>query len=166
MPHFFSLTHFKSVRILNFEVISTLDPIQIQQKLLQSGSSPIQVQSNAHLWIQDVTNDGVLLFSLLWFLYSQKIKMILSVCAALITVDDNSCYVIVNIFLRGGSSVAIVIDCSLSHPTGHKQFTCSHCVCMYHVSLQSLLVLDAFFCLHFCACIYNLAESCMELLSE
>jgi len=65
MPHFFSLTHFKSVRILNFEVISTLDPIQIQQKLLQSGSSPIQVQSNAHLWIQDVTNDGVLLFSLL-----------------------------------------------------------------------------------------------------
>ena len=47
----------------------------------------------------------VLLFSLLlWFLYSQKIKMILSVCAALITIDDNSCYFIVNIFWQGGSS--------------------------------------------------------------
>jgi len=46
----------------------------------------------------------VLLFSLLWFLYSQKIKMILSVCATLITIDDNSCYFIVNIFRRGGSS--------------------------------------------------------------
>jgi len=29
--------------------------------------------------------------------------MILSVCAALITIDDNSCYFIVNIFRRGGS---------------------------------------------------------------
>jgi len=46
----------------------------------------------------------VLLLSLLWFLYSQKIKMILSACAALITIDDNSCYCIVNIFQRGGSS--------------------------------------------------------------
>ena len=42
----------------------------------------------------------VLLFSLQWFLYSQKIKMILSVCAALTTIDDNSCYFIVNIFRR------------------------------------------------------------------
>jgi len=25
----------------------------------------------------------------------------------------------------------IVIDCSLSHPAGHKSFTCSHCVCMH-----------------------------------
>jgi len=33
----------------------------------------------------------VVVFSLLLFLYSQKIKMILSVCAALIIVDDNSC---------------------------------------------------------------------------
>jgi len=46
----------------------------------------------------------VLLFSLLWFICSQKIKMILSVCAALITIDDNSCYIILNIFWRGGSS--------------------------------------------------------------
>ena len=45
----------------------------------------------------------VLLFSSLWFLYSQKIKMILSVCAALIKIDDNSCYFIVNIFQRAGS---------------------------------------------------------------
>jgi len=28
----------------------------------------------------------------------------------------------------------IVIDCSLSHPAGHKPFTCSHCVCMYLVT--------------------------------
>jgi len=27
-------------------------------------------------------------------------------------------------------------------------------------------VLDAFFCLHFCACIYDLAEFCIDLLSE
>jgi len=49
----------------------------------------------------------VLLFSLLWFLYLQKIKTILSVCAhcaALIIIDDNSCHFIVNIFWRGGSS--------------------------------------------------------------
>jgi len=45
----------------------------------------------------------VLLFSLL-FIYLQKIKMLLSVCAALITIDDNSCYFIVNIFRRGGST--------------------------------------------------------------
>jgi len=30
--------------------------------------------------------------------------MILSVCAALITVDDNLCYFITNLFRRGGSS--------------------------------------------------------------
>jgi len=56
----------------------------------------------------------------------------------------------------------IVTDCSLSHPAGHKRFTCSHCVCMYHMTSQSRLVLDAFFCLHFCACIYDLAEFCMD----
>jgi len=43
-------------------------------------------------------------FSLLWFLYSQKIKMILSVCAALITVNDNSCCFIVIFFQRSESS--------------------------------------------------------------
>jgi len=48
-----------------------------------------------------------LLFSLLLFLYSQKIKMILSVCAALITVDDSSCYFIVNIFRRGSSKLVL-----------------------------------------------------------
>jgi len=30
--------------------------------------------------------------------------MILSVCGALITINDNSCYFIVNIFWRGGSN--------------------------------------------------------------
>jgi len=33
----------------------------------------------------------VLVFSLLWFLYSQKIKMILSVRGALITINDIIC---------------------------------------------------------------------------
>ena len=47
--------------------------------------------------IQDVTNDGAVVF-LLWFLYSQKIKTVLSVNAALITIDENLCYFIVNIF--------------------------------------------------------------------
>jgi len=28
----------------------------------------------------------------------------------------------------------IVIDCSLSHAAGHQPFTCSHLVCMYHVT--------------------------------
>jgi len=32
------------------------------------------------------------------FLYSQKIKIMLSVCAALITINDNSCYFIVHFF--------------------------------------------------------------------
>ena len=36
--------------------------------------------------------------------YSQKIKMVLSVCAAFITIDDNSCNFIVNIFRQSGSS--------------------------------------------------------------
>jgi len=56
--------------------------------------------------IQAVTNDGaVIFFAMIFiFLYPQKIKMILSVCAALITIDDNSCYFIVNIFRQGGSS--------------------------------------------------------------
>jgi len=49
--------------------------------------------------IQDVTNyGGRVVFSLLWFLYSQKIKMILLLCAALITINDNSCYFIVIFF--------------------------------------------------------------------
>jgi len=37
----------------------------------------------------------VVVFSLLWFLYAQKIKIIFSVCAALITINDNSCYFII-----------------------------------------------------------------------
>ena len=44
--------------------------------------------------IQDVTK----VFSLLWFLYSQNIEMILPPCAALITVTNNSCYFMVNFF--------------------------------------------------------------------
>jgi len=34
----------------NCEEFCHPDPIQIQQNLSKSGSSPIQVQSNAHLW--------------------------------------------------------------------------------------------------------------------
>jgi len=40
----------------------------------------------------------VVVFSLLWFLYAQKIKLILSVCAALITMNDNSYYFIIIFF--------------------------------------------------------------------
>jgi len=45
-------------------------------------------------------NDKMVLCCLLCydFYISQKIKMLLSVCAALITIDDNSCYFNVNIF--------------------------------------------------------------------
>jgi len=42
--------------------------------------------------------------SLCYDYYKQKIQMILSVCAALMTINDNSCYFIANIFRRGGSS--------------------------------------------------------------
>jgi len=31
----------------------------------------------------------------------------------------------------------IVIDCSLSHPAGHKPFTRSHCFRMYHVTYRT-----------------------------
>ena len=44
----------------------------------------------------------VVVFSLLWFLFAQKIKIILSVCAALITINDNSCYFIT--FFHGSGS--------------------------------------------------------------
>jgi len=44
--------------------------------------------------MQDVTNDGAVVFFAM-ILYSQKIKMILPVCAARITIDDNSIYFIV-----------------------------------------------------------------------
>jgi len=40
----------------------------------------------------------VQVFSLLCFFIHKKLKMILSVCAALITINDNSCYLIVNFF--------------------------------------------------------------------
>jgi len=36
--------------------------------------------------------------------------MILSVCAALITIDDNSCHFILNIF-RGGGSSKLLLYC-------------------------------------------------------
>jgi len=51
--------------------------------------------------IQDVTNDGAVVFFAMIFVFT-KIEMILSVCAALITIDSNLCYFIVNIFRRGG----------------------------------------------------------------
>ena len=55
--------------------------------------------------IQDVTNDiGTVVFSLLGFLCSQKIKIFLSVCGALIAISNNSCYFIVIFSWRSGSS--------------------------------------------------------------
>jgi len=62
--------------------------------------------------IQDVTNDCAVVFFAMIFTFTQKIKMILSVCAALITIDDNSCYFIVNIFRRGESSKLLLYYCS------------------------------------------------------
>ena len=54
--------------------------------------------------VQNVINDGVMVvFPLLLFLYLQKNKTILSVSTALITINDNSCYVTVYFFLRSGS---------------------------------------------------------------
>jgi len=46
--------------------------------------------------IQDVTNDGGSIFFAMFF--------ILSVCAALITINGNSCYFIVNVFRPSGCS--------------------------------------------------------------
>jgi len=48
----------------------------------------------------------VVVFTLLWFLHSQKIKIIFSVCAALITIS-NSCNFIVNF-----SDEVEVVSCS------------------------------------------------------
>jgi len=45
--------------------------------------------------IHDVTNDGGSAFFTIVFIFTQKIKIILSVCAALITINDNSCYFII-----------------------------------------------------------------------
>jgi len=52
----------------------------------------------------------------LWFLYSQKIKIILSVCVALIIINDNSCYIIVNF----SSELELVLQAS---------FTCNKYCC-------------------------------------
>jgi len=54
--------------------------------------------------IQDVTNDGAVVFFTIMIFIFTKYKMILLVRAALITIDDNSCYFVVNIFRQGGSS--------------------------------------------------------------
>jgi len=53
--------------------------------------------------IQDVTSDGASVFFTM-VLYLNKLKMILSLCVALSTINDNSCYFIVNFFRRSGSS--------------------------------------------------------------
>ena len=54
----------------------------------------------------------VAVFSLLWFLYPQKIKMILSVCTALITINDNiSCYFIIKFFLRRRGHSKLLLNC-------------------------------------------------------
>jgi len=55
----------------------------------------------------------MLLFSLLWFLYSQKIKMVLSEGYVLHSSQSmiiNLCYFIVKIFCRGGSS-KLLLNC-------------------------------------------------------
>jgi len=37
--------------------------------------------------------------------------------------------------VRTGTNALVVIDCSLSHPAGHKPFTCSHCVVRLYVTI-------------------------------
>ena len=52
-----------------------------------------------------------------------------------------------------------VIDCSLSHPAGHKPFTCYDVHTAFYVPRDSVRrSLNAFFFSPFCACIYDLAE--------
>ena len=54
--------------------------------------------------IQDVTNDGAVVFFAMIFIFTKNQNDFVSrLCAALITINDNSCY-FVNIFRRGGSS--------------------------------------------------------------
>jgi len=53
--------------------------------------------------IQDVTNDDTAAFFAMIFIFTKN-KIIFLVCAALIKIDDNSCYFILNIFLRGENS--------------------------------------------------------------
>jgi len=55
--------------------------------------------------IQDVTNDGGSVFF--------AIVCMLSVCAALITINGNSCYFIVNFFRPSGSSKLLLYCCML-----------------------------------------------------
>jgi len=50
--------------------------------------------------IQDVTNDGGSVFFAMDFIFP--------VCAALITIDGNSCYFIVNFFRPSGSSMLLL----------------------------------------------------------
>ena len=67
---------------------------------LDQGICLISITKFSCEWFEDVTNVEMMVqvFSLLCFFIHKKIKMILSVCAALITINDNSCYLIVNFF--------------------------------------------------------------------
>jgi len=47
--------------------------------------------------IQDATNDGGSVFFAMGYIHT-NIKILLSVCAALITINDNSCYFIISFF--------------------------------------------------------------------
>ena len=53
--------------------------------------------------IQDVTNDGVSVFFTMVFIFTKN-QNDFSVCPALITINDNSCYFIINFFRRSGGS--------------------------------------------------------------
>ena len=58
--------------------------------------------------IQDVTNNGVSVFFAM-ALICKKIKIILSVCATLITIDDNLCYFMIMFFSRGVELASLIM---------------------------------------------------------
>jgi len=57
--------------------------------------------------IQDVTNDDASVFFAMVFIFTKN-QIDLSVYAAIITINDNSCYFIVNFF----SGEMVVVNCS------------------------------------------------------
>ena len=69
--------------------------------------------------IQDVTNDGGCVFFAMGYIH-KNIKSLLSVCAALITINDVSCYFIISFFFREVEVVsyfynaAVLVCCSFA----------------------------------------------------
>jgi len=92
--------------------------------------------------IQDVTNDGRSVFFAMGYIHN-NIKIFLSVCAALITINDNSCYFIISFFpakwkqLLLYCNAAVLVCCFVCCAEWNMCVLCS-LISLFHGSPTSL----------------------------